>query len=80
MLKLGDCQEDKTKVPTVKTQETAAETTARDKAEEEKKRHGFRVWCELVQCLDKGSINFIRLSEPDGVAAWKTLVGKKPQY
>ncbi len=69
VLKLGDCLDDKLEVPAVKTQDTAAETTARDKAEEEKKRQRFMVWCELVQCLDKASINFIRLSKPDGVAA-----------
>ncbi len=34
------------------------------------------VWCKLVHCLDKGSINFIRLSKSDGVAAWRALQEK----
>ena len=29
-----------------------------------------------MQCLDKGSINFIRSNKPDEVAAWKALWGK----
>ena len=33
-------------------------------------------WCELVQCLDKASINFIRVHMPDGLEAWKAIVGK----
>ena len=31
------------------------------------------VWCELVQCLDKASINFIRGHKPNGTAAWTAL-------
>ncbi len=57
-------------------QEAAAETTARDKAEEENRRERFIAWWELVQCQDKGSINFIRLTKPDRVAAWKGLEEK----
>ena len=71
VLNLGD----KLKVPAVKRQETAAEKTAQDQAEEEK-RQKLMFWYELVQCLDKGSINFIRLSKPGGVTAWRALVGK----
>ncbi len=62
------------KARAVGTQAAAAETTAGDKAEEEDKR--FLISCELVQCLDKGSVNFLRLSKPDAVAAWRALAGK----
>ncbi len=34
------------------------------------------VWCELVQCLERDSINFIRLSKTEGVQARKALVGR----
>ena len=76
VLTLGDYLDDKLKVPAVQTQETAVETTVRDQGEEEKKRQRFMVWREPVRCLDKGSINFIRLSRADGVAAWRALQGK----
>ncbi len=56
MLKLGDCLDDKLKVPAGKTQEEAAGATARDEPEDQKRRQ--------------------RQLQPDGVAAWKALVGK----
>ena len=76
MLNLGKCLEDKLTVPAYKEDETRGEETARVKAEDERKKQRFMVWCELVQCLDKPSINFIRLHKPDGVEVWKTIVGK----
>ena len=76
MLNLGKCLEDKLTVPAYKEDETRGEETARVKAEDERKKQRFMVWCELVQCLDKASINFIRLHKPDGVEAWKAIVGK----
>ncbi len=63
VLKLVDCLEDKPKVLPVKTQKTTVETTARDQAEEEKKRQKFTVWCELVQYLDKDSTSFDSASQ-----------------
>ena len=76
MLNLGKCLENKLTVPVCKEAETRGEETARVKAEDERKKQRFMACCELVQCLDKASINFIRLHKPDGVEAWKTIVGK----
>lgn len=76
VLNLGDCLEDKLDVPEEKEGESAEETDARTKAEVERKRQRFMIWNELVQCLDKVSINFIRLKKPDGVEAWRALTGK----
>ncbi len=45
VLRVGDCLQDKLKVPAVKRQETASETTAGD--QHEKKRQSFFVWCVL---------------------------------
>ena len=33
----------------------------------------YKIWCELVQCLDKKSLLFVRSSKGDGPAAWKAL-------
>ena len=33
----------------------------------------YMVWWELVQCLDKAIINFIRGHKPNGIAAWTVL-------
>ena len=76
MRNLGKCLEDKLTVPAYKEDETRGDETARVKAEDERKKQRFMVWCELVQCLDKVSINSIRLHKPDGVEAWKAIVGK----
>ena len=76
MLYLGKSLEDKLTVPAHKEDETRGEETTRVKAEDERKKQRFMVWCELVQCLDKASFNFIRFHKPDGVEAWKAIVGK----
>ena len=70
MLNLGKFLEDKLTVPAYKEDETTGEETARVKADDERKEQRFMVWCELVQCSDKVSINFIRLHKPDGLEAW----------
>ena len=72
MLNLGKCLEDKLTVPAFKKDETRGEETARVKAEDERKKQRFLVWCDLVQCLGKALINIIRLHKLDGVEAWKT--------
>ena len=68
--------EDKLIVPAYREDETRGDETTRVKAEDERNKQRFIVWCELSQCLDKASINFIRLHKPDGVEAWKAIVGK----
>ena len=79
MLNLGKCLEDKLTVPVYKEDETRGEELARVKAEDERKKQRFMVWCDLVQCLDKASINFIRLYKPDRVEAWKAIVDERPR-
>ena len=76
MINLEKCIQDKLIVPAYKEDETRGEENARVKAEDGRKKQRLIVWCELVQCLDKASINFIRLHKPDGVEAWKAIVGK----
>ena len=72
----GEVPEDKLTVPAYEEDETKGEKTARIKAEDERKKQPFIVPCELVQCLDNASINFVRLHKPNGVEAWKAIVGK----
>ena len=74
---LEKCLEDKLTVPAYKEDETNGEETARVNAENKRKKLRFMLWCEHVQCLDIASINFIRLHKPDGVEAWKAIVGKQ---
>ena len=76
MLNQGKCLEDKLTLPTYKEIETRGEETARVKAGNQRMKQRFIVWCELVQCLDRASLNFIRLHKPDRVEALKTIVGK----
>ena len=79
MLNLGKCLKDKLTVPAYKEDETRGEETTRVKEDDERKKQRFIVWYELVQCLDKASINFTRLHKlhnTDGVEAWKVIVEK----
>ena len=43
----------------------------RTNAVRERDEKRYRVWCELIQCLDKKSVMFIRCQKPNG--AWKAL-------
>ena len=73
MLNLEKCLEDKLSVPAYKEDERRnCQGQSRRRAEKQR----FMIWYELVQCLDKASINFIRLHKPDDVEAWKGNVGK----
>ena len=36
----------------------------------------YQLWCELIQCLDKKSVMFIRQHRGNGEAAWKALLSK----
>ena len=76
MLNLGKCLDDKLTVPSYKEDETRGEETATVNVEDEREKQRFMVWCKFVQCLDKASINFIRLHMPERVEAWKAIVGK----
>lgn len=74
MLKLDKAVHDKIKTPKYEDTEEAQATTDRVAAEEVRDDLRYQVWCELVQCLDRKSIMFIRAHKPNGTAAWKALV------
>ena len=57
-------------------EDTRREETARVKTEDDRKMQRFMVCCELVQFLNKVSINFIRLHKLNRVEAWKAFVVK----
>ena len=72
-LGLSDTLLDKVKTTPAKDVETQQETDDRVKEETDLQKWRYMVWCELVQCLDKASINFIRGHKPNGTAAWAAL-------
>ena len=72
-LSLSDTLLDKVKTTPAKDVETQQETDDRVKEETDLQKWRYMVWCELVQCLDKASINFIRGHKPNGTAAWAAL-------
>ena len=53
--------------------ETNDERVKREGEEADRAKLQYMVWCELVQYLDKASINFIRGHKPNGTAAWTVL-------
>ena len=53
--------------------ETAEKKAEREAAEEALEELQYQVWCELIQCLDRKSVMFIRPHKPDGCAAWRAL-------
>ena len=71
---LSKCLENKLVVPAEVNGESEEATAARVLAETERERQQYMVWCDLVQCLDKSSINFIRPFKPNGCGAWAALV------
>ena len=46
---------------------------ANEKAAEVFADKKYKIWCELVQCLVKKSLLFVRSHKGDGPAAWKAL-------
>ena len=53
--------------------ETNDERVKREEEEADRAKLQYMVWCELVQCLDKASINLIKGRKPNGTAAWTAL-------
>ena len=72
-LGLSDCLLDRIKTTPQKDVETNDECVKREGEEADRAKLQYMVWCELVQCLDKASINFIRGHKPNGTAAWTAL-------
>ena len=72
-LGLSDCLLDRIKTTTQEDVETNDERVKLEGEEADLAKLQFMVWCELVQCLDKASINFIRGHKPKGVTAWTAL-------
>ena len=75
-LNLDRCLSNEIETPAFEENETVANKSKREKEEAALARQKYMVWCELIQCLDKASINFIRGQKPDGPAAWRALVNK----
>ena len=64
----------KVKIPEKKKGEGEEARERRMAEEQELVDKQYDVWCELVQCLDSKSINFISCFKPNGSAAWEALV------
>ena len=71
LLKLDRALRDSFTTPAIKPEELAEETQAREDAEAARDDMRYQVWCELVLCLDRRSISFVRSNNSNGVAAWK---------
>ena len=72
-LGLSDCLRDRIKTTPQKDAETNDERVKREGEEADRAKLHYMVSCELVQCLDKASIDFIRGQKPNGTAAWIAL-------
>ena len=72
--KLADCLHGRITTPAQVADESTTQRQSRQQEERELKRLQEMVWVELVQCLDKQSINFVRPQKPNGQAAWQALV------
>lgn len=72
--KLSDTLLDKIKTPEFDAHENNTERTARETAEAALAEDRYKVWCELLQCLDRKSALSIRSCKPNGTAAWKALL------
>lgn len=72
-LKLQDTLLDKIKTPERTDPEEAAETQTRVAAEAARDLLRYHLWCELIQCLERKNVMFIRSHKPNGLAAWKAL-------
>lgn len=67
LLKLRDTLLDKVTV-------ADGETEALVQARAEREDNRLRVWCELIQTLDKKTMMLVRRDKPNGAAAWRTLI------
>ena len=61
---------DKIKTPVKTEPEETGATVHREQEEAKLATVQYQVWCELIQCLDKKSILFVRACKPNGTAAW----------
>ena len=73
LLKLSDALLDKIEVPVAVQDENETARATRLAAETNRSELRHKVWCELVQCIDKRTFMFIRSHKPDGMRAWQTL-------
>ena len=70
---LFDCLLERIKTTPQQDVETNDERVKREGEEADQAKLQYMVLCELVQCFDKASINFIRGHKPNGTAAWTDL-------
>ena len=73
-LKLDRALRDKITTPAIKPEELDEETQAREDAVAVRDDMRYQVWCELVLCLDRRSISFVRSHKPNSDASWKALL------
>ncbi len=64
---------DQITVPGEVENESSASNTARAKAESDLKENRYRLWCELVRCIDKRSVLLLRSLKGDVTTACKRL-------
>jgi hypothetical protein len=74
LLRLTDALLDRIKTTPQKDEETEEETRTRTAEEAPRDEQRYKVWCEIIQCLDRKSVMFLRSHKPNGMAAWKALV------
>ena len=71
--KLHSCLTDAINIPTPQSGESWNETESRQQQESLVGELRMQVWCELIQCLDRKSVMFLRAHKGNGAAAWKAL-------
>ena len=64
---------DKIKTTPVRDGESSEQTEARVKEESTLSELRYQLWAELVQCLDRKSVMFLRAYRGDGTTAWNAL-------
>jgi hypothetical protein len=72
-LKLHKVLLDRVTTPEKTDPEDNAAKVTREKEEADLAELRYQVWCELIQCLDRKSVLFVRAHKGNGAAAWKRM-------
>ena len=73
LLDLHKCMNDEITTPAATPDEEQADAETRIAAEAARDVLRMKLWCELMQCLDRKSTSFLRPHKGNGTAAWKAL-------
>ena len=73
LLDLHKCMNDEITTPAATPDEEQADAETRIAAEAARDVLRMKLWCELIQCLDRKSTSFLRPHKGNGTAAWKAL-------